>query len=75
MTAPAWVVTLFSERVRDRVRPWAVAVLLVLSVAAIGASRMVPTPVERCVDAGQAAGWNGTASELWTECIEQTRGQ
>jgi hypothetical protein len=59
-----------TEHGRARLRHIFVVVLLVASVAAIGAGALAPTALERCVD-NAAPTWNGTGSELWTECAEQ----
>ena len=59
-----------SESLRARCRHVVVIGLLLASVAAIGAARLAPSGLERCIDDGVAAGWNGTASELWVECAE-----
>jgi opacity protein-like surface antigen len=59
-----------TETMRTRCRHAVVIFLLVASVAAIGAARLAPTAVERCVD-DAASSWNGTGSELWAECVEQ----
>jgi hypothetical protein len=56
---------------RDRVRPWVVSTIVAVALLAVVAARLAPTPLERCVDDGVAAGWNGTPSELWAECSEQ----
>jgi hypothetical protein len=58
-----------TDSLRARCRHAIVIVLLLASVAAIGATTLAPTALERCVDDG-AATWNGTASELWSECAE-----
>jgi hypothetical protein len=58
-----------TETMRTRCRHAVVVALLLASVAAIGAARLAPTAVERCVD-DAAPSWNGTASELWAECVE-----
>jgi hypothetical protein len=59
-----------SESIRTRCRHAIVVGLLLASVAAIGATTLAPTALERCVD-DAAPSWNGTASELWSECSEQ----
>jgi len=58
-----------SESIRTRCRHAIVVGLLLASVAAIGATRLAPTGLERCID-DAAPSWNGTASELWAECAE-----
>ena len=59
-----------TETLRTRCRHVVVICLLLASVAAIGAARLAPSALERCVD-DAAPTWNGTASELWTECAAQ----
>jgi hypothetical protein len=51
----------------------AAATLLAMFVL-IGLVNFGPSDLERCVD-DAAAGWTGTASELWTECAEQVNGR
>lgn len=58
-----------TETLRTRCRHAVVIGLLLASVAAIGAARLAPSGLERCVD-DAAPSWNGTASELWAECAE-----
>jgi hypothetical protein len=58
-----------TETMRTRCRHVVVIALLVASVAAIGAARLAPTAVERCVD-DAASSWNGTGGELWTKCAD-----
>jgi hypothetical protein len=60
-----------TEHGRARLRHIFVVCLLVASVLVIVAARLGPTALERCLDAGVAAGWNGTGSELHAECAEQ----